>query len=216
MDDRAGRIANLLLREGVLRKDDREHQQIYADVMGDAELFGDVSRRLDAVGYVLVERLGHLGVRLGPLDGAAAELRNRMGLDAGHVRLLVYLWVHLVYREWINLRRDADTVAPGAGQAALFGDDEPPYIAWSAVKTEFAEITSLTRFKGLLSRLASLRFIRQDERRDRIWADGGLYVYLDQNRMEDFVVDLARRLGMDEVDAVVHVAKGSRLAETVE
>jgi hypothetical protein len=217
MDDRPARIANLLLREGVLRKDDPEHQQIYADLVGDAELFAEVGRRLLAVGYELVERLGHLGVRLRPLDIAAAEQRNRMGLDAGHIRLLVYLWTHLVYREWTNLRRDQDSAAPGGGQAALFGDDEPPYISFGAVKTEFVEIGSLPRFKGTLSKLVGLRFVRVDERRDRIWADAGLYIYLDQHGMEDFVVDLARRLGAgDPAAAVTAVVQGSTLREVAE
>lgn len=215
MDDRAARIANLLLREGVLRKDDVEHQQVYGDLVGDADLFGEVGRRLGNVGYELVERLGHLGVRLGPLDVAVADLRNRMGLDAGHIRLLVYLWTQLVYREWTNLRRDVETAAPGAGQAPLFGNgEEPPHIAYSAVRTEFAEVTSVTRFKATLTKLVNLRFVRADERRDRIWADAGLYVYLDQHRMEDFVVDLARRMGTGEpVEAVVRIAKGSKLGE---
>jgi hypothetical protein len=217
MDEPAARIANLLLREGVLRRDDRDHQQVYADLVGNEDLFAEVRRRLAAVGYELVERLGHLGVRLGPLDIAAADLRNRMGLDAGHIRLLVYLWTHLVYREWTNLRRDIDTAAPGGGQIPLLGDEEPPHIAWSAVKAEFGEFTSLTRFKILLAKLVALRFVRSDERRDRIWADGGLYVYLDQNRMEDFVVDLARRLGTgDATEAVTTIAKGSKAAEPVE
>ncbi len=214
MDERGARLANLLLREGVLRKDDAEHQQIYAELVGDDELFRDVARRLEAVGYVLVERLGWLGVRLGPLDVAAADLRNRMGLDAGHIRLLVYLWTHLVYREWTDARLGVQSAAPGGGQAELFNDGDRPSIAWSAVKAEFAESTSLPRFKGLLSRLVVLRFVQYDERRDRIWADAGLYVYLDQNRMEDFVIDLARRMGTGEpADAVSRIATGSRVVE---
>lgn len=213
-EDRATRIANLLLREGVLRQDDREHRQVYEELIGNTQLFQEVKRRMEQVGYELVENLGRLGVRPGPSDLQAADLRNRMGLDAGHIRLLVYLWVHLVYREWTNLRRDLQTVAPGAGQTLLFGEEEAPYIPWNTVKTEFSEVTSLSRFKMLLHRLQTLRFIRYDEKRDRIWADAGLYVYLDLRRMEDFVVDLARRLGTEDLSvAVTRVAKGSRIED---
>ena len=138
-----------------------------------------------------------------------------MGLDAGHIRLLVYLWVHLVYREWTNLRRDLHTTAPGAGQALLFRDEEAPYIPWNTVKTEFSEVISLSRFKMLLNRLQALRFIHYDEKRDRIWADAGLYVYLDLRRTEDFVVELARRMGTEDIGAAItHIAKGSRIEDT--
>jgi hypothetical protein len=218
-EDRAGRIAHFLLREGVLRKGDREHGQIYQDLVGNPPFFAEVKQRLAQVGYELVENLGHLGVRPGMAENTATDLRNRMGLDAGHIRLLVYLWVHLVYREWTNLRRDLQTAPPGAGQTALFKeeDDEATYIPWNNVKTEFAEVISISRFKGLLNRLQALRFIRYDEKRDRIWADSGLYVYLDLRRMEDFVVDLARRLGTEDVNAaVLRVAKGSRIPEEAE
>lgn len=217
MEDRAARLANLLLREGVLRKDDSEHQQVYADLVGDRDLFADVGRRLDAVGYELVERLGHLGVRLGPVDVAAADLRNRMGLDAGHIRLLVYLWTQLVYREWADLRHGREPTSPGGEQEHLFGEEEPPSMSYGAVRTEFAEIVSKSRFKGALGRLQQLRFVRADEARDKVWADAGLYVYLDQNRMEEFVVDLARRLGTtDPVEAVAQIVRGTKVTEASE
>lgn len=42
-------------------------------------------------------------------------------------------------------------------------------------------------------------------------------MYLDLRRMEDFVVDLARRLGTEDVNAaVLRVAKGSRIPEEAE
>lgn len=214
-DERTARIAHFLLREGVLRKEEREHQQIYEELVGNPVLFQEMKQRMNLVGYELVENLGHLGVRPGTSEVQASEQRNRMGLDAGHIRMLVYLWVHLVYREWTNLRRDLHTAAPGAGQKALFGEEEPTFIPWNTVKTEFAEVMSLSRLKAILNRLQQLRFIRYDEKRDRIWADGGLYVYLDLGRMEDFVVDLARRMGTEDIGAAISkIAKGSRVEET--
>jgi hypothetical protein len=214
-DERATRIAHFLLREGVLRKDDREHRQIYEELVGNPPLFQEIKQRMILVGYELVENLGHMGVRPAQNDLQTNDLRNRMGLDAGHIRLIVYLWVHLVYREWTNLRRDLHTVAPGAGQAQLFRDEEAPYIPWTTVKTEFGEVISISRFRMLLNRLQSLRFIHYDEKRDRIWADAGLYVYLDLRRTEDFVVELARRMGTEDVGTTItRIAKGSRIEDT--
>jgi hypothetical protein len=217
MADRAAELAGLLLRDGALRREDDEHRQIYAELMADAGLYDDVRARLAAVGFELVQELGHLGVRVAPEVVPTLPLRNRMGIHAGHVRLIVYLWVQLVYREWTNLRRGLETRAPGAEQGALFGadsaDDEPPCIAYSRVYGEFAEHMPRTRILGYLRALQRWRFVRFDEKRDRIWADAGLYVLVERSRMEEFVVGLARRLGTDTpAEAVRAVAVGEDAA----
>lgn len=212
MAERAAEIANLLLREGVLQRADPVHQRAYEELMGDNELYRDVARRLEAVGYALEQRLGHLGVRLAP-DALADEVaRNRQGLHAGHIRLLVYLWVQLVYREWNNLRRDVSTLPTGRAPE-LFGSDEPLWITLTQIRNEFGQLGSATHLKGLLNRLREGRFIQIDERRDRVSADAALYILVDQHRMEEFVIDLARRLSeTDPAEAVRKAATGSRPA----
>lgn len=69
---------------------------------------------------------------------------------------------------------------------------------------------SANRLKGVLQKLKRDRFIRYDEKRDRIWAGGALYVLIDRARMEEFVVELARRLGAgDAVSAVEQIVTGT-------
>lgn len=211
MADRAQGLANLLLIEGALRRDDPEHQQIYVELMGDVTLYDEVRRRLAAVGYQLVQELGHLGARVAPDAQTGALPWNRMGVHSGHIRLIVYLWVQLVYREWTNLRRDLKTGAPG--QAALFDTDDSPWISYKALVNDFGELSSKSHLVGLLRNLKRWRFIRYDERRDRIWADASLYIQVDRQRMEDFVIDLARRMGTeDPATAVKTIATGSQVA----
>ena len=213
MAELAGEIAHILLREGCFDQRDPDHRELYARLMGDSELYSDVKRRLALVGYQLVDRLGHAGVRLA--TGTAQELakpgRNRMGLHAGHVRLLVYLWTHLVYREWSDLRHDVQSAAPGAEQADFFGDpDEAIWIAYSKVLADFSEVTNRSRFKGYLAALRRWRFVRYDEKRDRIWAAPARYTLISLNEMEDFVVDLARRMGTEQpAEAVDAIVRGS-------
>jgi len=219
MSDRAAEIAHVLLREGAFNKTDAEHQELYAQLVSDQELYRDVERRLDAVGYLLVQRMGHAGVRLDA--GIASELAggNRMGMHAGHIRLLVYLWTHLIYRELNDLRRDLDSVLPGSEQGSFLTDaeDEPPHISYTTVETDFTEVLSKTKFKEYLNALRRWRFVRHDKKRDRIWADSMLYTLLDPHRMEHFVVDLARRMGMDQPsDAVAVVAKGTSIPAATE
>lgn len=218
MVEKALEIANLLLREGVLRRDDADHQAIYAQIVQDTILYDDVERRLRAVGYDLVLFLQHVGVRVSAEAIEAAPLRNRMGLDAGHIRLIVYLWIHLVYREVCNLRRNLESRAPGAEQQGLFasaeGDDDL-FISYRVVFETFAEHTARGVLLGRLRHLRRLRFLRFDEKRDRIWADAALYILIDPQRMEDFVLDLARRLGVeDPVAAVTTVAASSPTVAT--
>jgi hypothetical protein len=216
MADRAAELAGLLLRDGALRREDDEHRLVYAELMADATLYDEVRARLAAVGFELVQELGHLGVRVAPDVVPTLPLRNRMGIHAGHVRLIVYLWVQLVYREWVNLRRGLESRPPGAEQGALFAaesEDEPPWIAYSRVYGEFAEHIPRARILGYLRALQRWRFVRFDEKRDRIWADASLYVLVDRNRMEEFVVGLARRLGTEDPAAAVRtVAVGEDAA----
>ena len=213
---RATEIANLLLREGALREGDPEHQAVYEELTTNTALFQEVHRRLAAVGYDLVSYLGRLGVRIDPTALDAAEHRNRMGLHAGHIRLLVYFWVQLVYRESVALTRGQQTAAPGAEQAALFGGDddlEPPWISYARVFADFADVMSRSRFKGLLTGLRRWRFIGHDEKRDRIWAGPPLFTLIDQRRMEECVIERARRLGTsDPAEAVSAIATGSGLS----
>jgi len=209
--DRAAELAQLLLKEGALRGADPEHHAVREELLGDAALFDEVRRRLAAVGYRLVERLGHVGVAPEPDAATVGPPRNRMGLHAGHVRLIVYLWTHLVYREWQDLRRGRVTAAPGAEQGGLFASadlDEPPSIGYAHVRAELAEVMSAARLKALLQGLQRWRFVAYDDKRDRIWADAALYTMVDFQRMEDFVIDLARRMGSDDALAAVRAVAG--------
>jgi hypothetical protein len=206
--ERAMEVASLLLREGVLRRDDPEHRAIYEELGKDPVLAEAVRERLAAIGYALVDDLGHVGVRVSAEAESAWSTRNRMGLTAAHIRVIVYLWTQLVYREVVNLRRDLRAGAPG--QSEFFDADEEPSVSYRAVWNAFAERMSANRLKGVLQKLKRDRFIRYDEKRDRIWAAGGLYVLIDRARMEEFVVELARRLGTgDAVGAVEQVATGT-------
>jgi hypothetical protein len=218
MAERARDIANLLLREGSLRKDDDGHQAVYAELMGDSLLYQEVSERLAAVGWELVQVLSHLGVRIAPDAMDSGTARNHMGLDAADVRVLAYLWVHLVYREWLDLRRDQQTPHGDGGQLRLDdAGEERRWYAWKAVFGEFERTMSKPHLTGVLRKLKRQRFIAYDERADRIWADASLYVLVDRNRMEDFVVDLARRLAVEgPVEAVTAVATGSAVRPSEE
>lgn len=213
MDDRALQIAHLFIREGSLRKRDTDHQAVYSELMGNAYLYEDVKKRLAEVGYELVQELGHIGIRIPSKSLLDIESRNRMELNAGHIRMIVFLWVQLVYREWLNLRDEMDTVAPGAEQGDFFGEDEePPWISYREVTNEFSETVSKTYLKSVLRKLQRQRFIRIDEKKDRIWAESSLYILVDRNKMEEFVIDIARRLGCESpIDAVSKVATGSEV-----
>jgi hypothetical protein len=214
--DQAGELAGLLLREGALNREDPEHKRVYAELMGDELLFRAVRERLAVVGYELVQELGHLGVRVAAAAEQAEAIRNKLGIHAGHIRLIVYLWTHLVYREWKNLRWGDDSAAPGPDQALIFDDPEAEDVAWMSLKkleADFADQLSKSALSGFLNQLRRWRFIRLDRRRDRVEADASLYIQVDRHRMEAFVVGLARRLGCDApVDAVTEIAAGSRPA----
>lgn len=214
--DRAGELAGLLLREGALNREDPEHQRLYADLMGDELLFRSVHERLAAVGYELIQELGHLGARVAAAAEQAGTIRNRLGVHAGHVRLIVYLWTHLVYREWKNLRWGDDGAAPGPDQGLIFDEPQEEQVAWMSLKkleADFADQLSRSALTGFLNQLRRWRFIRLDRRRDRIEADASLYIQVDRHRMEAFVIGLARRLGSAApLEAVTEIAAGSRPA----
>jgi hypothetical protein len=213
LNDRAMEIASVLLRLGALRRDDSDHQVIYEELGKDAILCETVRSRLAAVGYDLVDDLGHLGVRVSSTAEAMYPTRNRMGLTAAHIRMIVYLWTQLVYRELVNLRRGLSAAAPG--HLDLFDkSDESPFVSYRAVWNDFSQRMPASHIKSALSTLKRHRFVRYDEKRDRIWADASLYTLVDRARMEDFVVDLARRLGTEDVgDAVARVVVGSQPVE---
>lgn len=216
MDERARELCNLLLREGSLRRNDDTHAQIYAELMGDPLLYDELTRRLATVGYDLVQQLGHLGVRVaGDVEDLTA-LRNNIGLDAAHIRLIVYLWVRLVYQEWLLLRREVQAGVGDAAQTDFFEAEQTstPWLSYRAILGDFEQSMRKTHLEGVLRRLQRERFIRVDRRHDRVEADASLYVLVDRVRMEDFVVGLARRVGReDPVEAVSMVATGSQVAE---
>ncbi len=212
-------VCHLLLHEGALRRDDPEHAELYARLMTDPLLYREVADRLAAVGYELVQVFGHLGVR--PLAEAAeaAGGRNRMGLDARHVRVLVYLWVHLVYREWLELRRGHQPPAPGTEQQSLLLDDDDDgpaaHMSLRKLESDFGHMVAPRQIKATLTTLQRLRFVRVARAQDRIEADASLHTLIDRNRMEDFVIDLTRRLGADSPEqAVIEAAVGEPGSET--
>lgn len=221
MDERAADIANFLLREGALQPAEPEHQKIQYELTENPELYREVRERLEAVGYELVDRFTHLGVRIAPEAHDAAEMRNREGIHAGHIRVIVYLWVHLVYREWMEMRGDVEeSASPGEEQPSLLEDDEdegyePPTMSYKRAERDFEEIYSERTFKGYMTQLSSWDFIRYDRSDDVIRAASSLYTLVDRQAMEEFVVDIARRMGIeDPAEAVTEVAaRGQALEE---
>ena len=209
-------IGSVLLRLGALRRDDPEHQVIAEELAKDSALSEAVRSRLAAVGYDFIDDLGYLGVRVSGTAEAMFPTRNRMGLNAAHIRMIVYLWTQLVYREVVSLRRGLKTSAPG--HLDLFDNsnkDDVPFVSFRAVWGDFAQRMPASHIKAALSMLKRHRFIRYDEKQDRIWADASLYVLVDRVRMEEFVLDLARRLGADDVhSAIAQVITGSQSPES--
>lgn len=213
MAERSMEIASLLLREGVLRRDDPDHRLAYEELGRDSVLLSSLRERLAAVGYDLIDDLGHLGVRPSLEAETAWPARNRTGLNAQHVRLIAYLWTQLVYREIVNLRHGLQSGAPA--QISMLDEivDDDLFVSYRVVWTDFSQRMPANQLKGALRLLRRHRFIRYDEKRDRIWADAALYVLIDRTRMETFVVDLARRLGSETpAEAVVQTVLGSATA----
>lgn len=220
MADRAAEIANLLLREGALSSSDPEHQAVQIELTENPDLYRDVADRLEAVGYQLIDRLTHLGVRIAPETHDAAEMRNREGIHAGHIRLIVYLWVHLVYREWLDLRDEATASARGGEQRSLLDDEQqqgyqPPKMSYERAQRDFEEIYSARTIKSYMTQLQNWNFISYDRRNDVIEADSSLYTLIDREGMEDFVIDIASRMGIeDPAEAVTEVAARGQALES--
>lgn len=196
---RATAIAHHLLTCGCLDLADNDDAALYEELMGNGPLYDRVGERLVGVGYDLHQFLGHLGVR--PRRETEALGGNTSELHAGHIRLLVYLWVQLVYRQIKAMSRDED-IEPLPGQSqGLFGfagfaeapDDAPPELAAEEVFAEFREIYSDAAIKQFLGKLRNDRFIVQRRKSDPIVAGPALYVLVDPLRMEEYVVGLARR-----------------------
>lgn len=195
-DRRATAIAHHLLHGGCLDPADDGDRALYEELMGNGPLYDRVAERLAGVGYALHQFFGHLGVR--PERAVEGLGGNTLGLHAGHIRLLVWLWVQLVYRQIKAAARDEATEPlPGRAQSlfdfAEAPDDAPPEIAPSEVFAEFREIYSDAAIKQFLGALRKRRFIVQSRRSDPIVAGPALYVMVDPLRMEEYVVGLARR-----------------------
>ena len=200
MTEHAQRIANVLLQVGALDDRDPDQRALFEELMGNPVLYDDVRERLAAVGFELVQFLGHLGARLARSAELAhgRDVRNSLGLHAGHIRVLVYLWVQLVYRQIkATGREEAVEALPGREQAhlAIDGlDDEDEFsIPIDEIRAEFAEEYSTTTLKGLLTTLRRHRFVRQDGASGALSAGPSLYILVDPLRMEEFAVGLARR-----------------------
>lgn len=190
-------VANALLRLGALDPDDPQQQALRQELFGDPVLWNDVSERLSAVGYDLVQLLGHLGVRLSRATAVdpLVTARNNLGLDARHVRVLVYLWLHLVYRQLKETLRQEPTEPRGRAQTLFdLEDDEadaPPTLPESELFAEFSEMYPKTTIKSALTGLKRAGFVKK--RGADLEAGPALYVLIDHERMEEHVVGLARR-----------------------
>ena len=189
-------IANVLLRLGVLDPRDPSQQAIRQALFADNSLWIEVEQRLDGVGYELVQVLGHLGARVSRGAGVAPLVtgKNNLGLDARHVRVLVYLWLHLVYRQLKETLRDEELEPQGRAQT-LFGFEEDeeqlPSLPVSELMAEFSDEYAKTTIKAALTGLKRTRFVT--ESRGQLSAGPALYVLIDHERMEEFVVQLAKR-----------------------
>jgi hypothetical protein len=201
MDERATAIAHLLLRVGVLDPDDPDHQQVRQDLIADSSLHASVREKLAAVGWRLEQFLGYWGVRLDRgVEAAAIGLPRGGDLQAHHLRMLIWLWVQLVYRQIEAARREEEPEAlPGRRQRALdLGDgsdskDDVPSIAFDEVMGEFGQQYNEKSVKGMLSVLRKHRFVRQDGATGPVRPGPALFVLVDPLRMEEHVVGLARR-----------------------
>ncbi len=198
MSRHAADVANALLRLGALDPADPHQRDLRWELFGDPVLWDEVSERLGAVGYDLVQMLGHVGVRLSRATAVdpLVTAKNNLGLDARHVRVLVYLWLHLVYRQLKETLREERSEPQGRSQT-LFGFDEtedsdaPPTLPVSEVQAEFADIYAKTTIKAALTGLKRSGFVKQSA--GQLRAGPALYVLIDHERMEEHVVGLARK-----------------------
>lgn len=201
MDELAARArdaANALLREGVLDPRRDEHAELRERLLTDDALFSAVQQRVGDVGFDLVQFLGHMGVRL-TRDaelGAAVDVRNNLGLDVRHIRLIVFFWVQLVYRQIkATLREEPAQQAAYAGPLRLdLGDaGELVELSWAEVVAAFEADYGRSTIKSLVTGLKRWRFVTQDGATGPLRAGPALYVLVDPLLMEEFVVGLARR-----------------------
>jgi len=191
-------VANALLRLGVLDPNDPKQQALRQELFGDAVLWDEVSERLSTVGYDLVQMLGHVGLRLSRASAVdpLVTAKNNLGLDARHVRILVYLWLHLVYRQLKETLRDEENEPQGRSQT-LFGYDDAddseatPTLAVSELYAEFAEMYAKTTLKSALTGLKRTGFVKESG--GLLEAGPALYVLIDHERMEEHIVGLARK-----------------------
>ncbi len=198
MSRHATDVANALLRLGVLDPADPHQRDLRKELFGDPVLWDEVTERLAAVGYDLVQMLGHVGVRLTRATAVdpLVTAKNNLGLDARHVRVLVYLWLHLVYRQLKETLRDESSEPQGRSQT-LFGFDEaddsdaPPTLPVSEVHAEFSDIYAKTTIKSALTGLKKTGFVK--EIAGELHAGPALFVLIDHERMEEHVVRLARK-----------------------
>ena len=194
--NRAVDVANALLRLGVLDPTDADQRALREELLQDTALWDEVSRRVEAVGYTLVQFLGHLGVRLARRTAVdpLVNARNNLGLHAQHVRVLVYLWIQLLYREMKETLREEQAQPSGRSQMLLGVDssdgDEPPSLLLSELEAEFAEDYTRSALKGALTTLRRLSFVKEEKK--RLLAGPAMYVQIDHARMEEHVVGLAR------------------------
>lgn len=205
MSSQAAEHAHTLLRLGALDPRDPEQRSLREDLLADPALYQEVKERLEAVGYELVQFLGHLGVRSSRgVEAASGGARNNLDLDARHVRVLVYLWVQLLYREIKQTVREEEGDPTGRRQT-LFGfepeDDEPPSLPLSELEAEFSEISSKSALKGALTTLTRQRFVQRGRDRSLLQAGPAMYVLIDHERMEEHVVRLARRGALELPEA---------------
>ncbi len=218
MDERAATIAHLLLRIGVLDPDNADHQQVRQELIADSALLAAVRERLAAVGWSLEQFLGYWGVRIDrDVEAATTGLPRASEIQAHHVRLLIWLWIHLVYRQIEAARREeTPDPVPGRRQHALdLANDGPhaedaPSVPVEEILAEFSQQYLKTQVKAMLTVLRKHRFVTQDGANGPVHAGPALYVLVDPLRMEEHVVGMARR-GAGSLDAArEHDTGGSR------
>ena len=190
-------IANTLLRLGVLDPADADQQAVREQLFSDPVLYDDVKERLAQVGFDLVQFLGHVGIRLRRTMELAppVAMRNNLGLDARHVRVLVYLWIHLVQRQILHDMREERVEPMGRDQTLLDLDEveEAPSLPYSELRAEFEDLYSNAQLKGILTTLKRSQFVLQDGSLGPLQAGPAMYVLIDHDRMEEFVEGLPQR-----------------------
>ena len=165
------------------------------------------ARRLNAVGYALVNDLGHVGVRVSAGRECVVDPQphgpRRCPYSANHLPL-----------DATGLPRGREPAAATCARPtrtdrgfSIQAEDEP-FVSYRAIVERLCRRMSARPAQGRCSGAKRDRFIRYDEKRDRIWAGGALYVLIDRARMAEFVVELARRLGTGDAAVAVEQESG--------